>query len=333
MILKILTHISRVLVGLLFIYSGFVKLIDPIGSQYKFQEYFSEDVLNMEFLIPYTLPFAILLIIIELVLGVMLLVGYKPKLTVWSLFSLNLVFLFLTWYSYVYNKVTDCGCFGDAVKLTPKETFYKNVIFMVFIIILILGLKHIKPLISNKIGAIKTYATIFISLFITYYVLQHLPIIDFRAYSVGTDIVKAMEYTEDGEIGPIHDFEIGTENGDQLEEMISKDKAMLILITTLEKANKEGLLEISKIAAKAKTKGYNIYILTSDIMMADVIYDNNTKKLDAFKNKYNLPYIFGSCDEKAIKTAIRANPGVITVEKGIITGKWNWTDTDDVILK
>jgi uncharacterized membrane protein YphA (DoxX/SURF4 family) len=282
MILKILTHISRVLVGLLFIYSGFVKLIDPIGSQYKFQEYFSEDVLNMEFLIPYTLPFAILLIIIELVLGVMLLVGYKPKLTVWSLFSLNLVFLFLTWYSYVYNKVTDCGCFGDAVKLTPKETFYKNVIFMVFIIILILGLKHIKPLISNKIGAIKTYATIFISLFITYYVLQHLPIIDFRAYSVGTDIVKAMEYTEDGEIGPIHDFEIGTENGDQLEEMISKDKAMLILITTLEKANKEGLLEISKIAAKAKTKGYNIYILTSDIMMADVIYDNNTKKARCF---------------------------------------------------
>ncbi|WP_422089386.1 MauE/DoxX family redox-associated membrane protein [Tenacibaculum ovolyticum] len=333
MILKILTHISRVLVGLLFIYSGFVKLIDPIGSQYKFQEYFSEDVLNMEFLIPYTLPFAILLIIIELVLGVMLLVGYKPKLTVWSLFSLNLVFLFLTWYSYAYNKVTDCGCFGDAVKLTPKETFYKNVIFMVFIIILILGLKHIKPLISNKIGAIKTYATIFLSLFITYYVLQHLPIIDFRAYSVGTDIVKAMEYTEDGEIGPIHDFEIGTENGDMLEEMISKDKAMLILITTLEKANKEGLIEISKTATKAKSKGYSIYVLTSDIMMADVIYDNNTKKLDAFKNKYNLPYIFGSCDEKAIKTAIRANPGIITVEKGVIAGKWNWTDTDDVILK
>ncbi|PKH50459.1 DoxX family protein [Tenacibaculum sp. Bg11-29] len=333
MILKILTHISRVLVGLLFIYSGFVKLIDPIGSQYKFQEYFSEDVLNMEFLIPYTLPFAILLIIIELVLGVMLLVGYKPKLTVWSLCSLNLIFLFLTWYSYVYNKVTDCGCFGDAVKLTPKETFYKNVIFMVFIIILILGLKHIKPLISNKIGAIKTYATVFISLFITYYVLHHLPIIDFRAYSVGTDIVKAMEYTEDGEIGPIHDFEIGTENGDQLEEMISKDKAMLILITTLEKANKEGLIEISKTATKAKLKGYSIYILTSDIMMADVIYDNNTKKLDAFKSKYNLPYTFGSCDEKAIKTAIRANPGIITVEKGVIAGKWNWTDTDDVTLK
>ena len=84
MILKLLTHISRVLVGLLFIYSGFVKLVDPIGSQYKFEEYFSASVLNMEFLIPFALPFSILLIVAELVLGVMLLVGYKPKLTVWS---------------------------------------------------------------------------------------------------------------------------------------------------------------------------------------------------------------------------------------------------------
>ena len=136
MILKILTFISRILVGLLFIYSGFVKLVDPIGSQYKFQEYFSEGVLNLEFLIPYTLPFAILLIISELVLGVMLIVGYKPKFTVWSIFGLNLVFLFLTWYSYTYNKVTDCGCFGDALKLTPWESFTKDVVLLFFILIL-----------------------------------------------------------------------------------------------------------------------------------------------------------------------------------------------------
>ena len=79
MILKITTHISRVLVGVLFIYSGFVKLVDPIGSQFKFEEYFSESVLNLEFLIPFALPFSILLIISELALGIMLLVGYKPK--------------------------------------------------------------------------------------------------------------------------------------------------------------------------------------------------------------------------------------------------------------
>ena len=109
MIQNFITQISRILVGALFIFSGFVKLIDPIGSKYKFQEYFSADVLNLEFLIPYALPFAILLIVAEILLGVMILIGYKPKFTVWSLFFLTLVFLFLTWYSAYYNKVTDCG--------------------------------------------------------------------------------------------------------------------------------------------------------------------------------------------------------------------------------
>lgn len=330
--LKILTHISRVIVGLLFIYSGFVKLVDPLGSKYKFEEYFSEDVLNLEFLIPLALGFSILLIVVELVLGVMLLVGYKPKITVWSLFGLNLIFLFLTWYSYAYNKVTDCGCFGDAIKLTPGETFYKNIIFMIFIVILIIGVSYIKPLISNKIASYSTIGAAVVSLFIAYYVLNHLPIIDFRAYSIGTNIPEGMEYPENGDVPPIHDFEISTEEDDKLEEMIAADKAMLIMMTTLDKVSKEGLQEISKVAANADKQGYKIYVLTSDIMMADVIYEGNTEKLDAFKKEYNLPYVFGSCDEKAIKTAIRANPGIITVKKGTIVGKWNWKDTDDVEL-
>ncbi|WP_435264033.1 DoxX family protein [Tenacibaculum sp. nBUS_03] len=333
MILKLLTQISRILVGLLFIYSGFVKLVDPIGSQYKFEEYFSEGVLNLEFLIPVALPFAILLIVSELVLGVMLLVGFKPKFTIWSLFGLNLIFLFLTWYSYTYNKVTDCGCFGDAIKLTPKETFYKNVIFMVFIVILILGIKHIKPFISDKTASVTTYGSALLSLVIAYYVLNHLPIVDFRAYAIGTNIEQGMQYQEGSdEAPPIHDFEISTADGDKLEEMLSKDKAMLILMTTIEKVNKEGIHEISKIAAKAKSNGYEIYVLTSDMMMADVIYEENYDALNAFKQEYNLPYIFGSCDEKAIKTVVRANPGIVTVKKGIIDGKWNWTDANDVEL-
>jgi hypothetical protein len=282
----------------------------------------------MEFLIPYTLPFAILLIVSELVLGVMLLVGYKPKFTVWSLFSLNLIFLFLTWYSYTYNKVTDCGCFGDALKLTTKETFYKNVIFMVFIVILILGLKYIKPLISKNIGSVATYASMFFSFIIVYYVLNHLPIIDFRAYAVGTNIAQGMEYQDDSdEIPPIHDFEIGTDDGDQLEEMLAKDKAMLILIYELDKADLEGIPIISKTAKKAKEQGYKIYVLSADGML----YDEDA--LNSFKEKYDMNYTFGTCDGTALKTVIRANPGIVTVEKGTIVGKWNWTDADDVILK
>ncbi|CAM1366557.1 Uncharacterized membrane protein YphA, DoxX/SURF4 family [Tenacibaculum sediminilitoris] len=324
MILKMLTHISRVLVGLLFIYSGFVKLVDPIGSQYKFQEYFSEGVLNLEFLIPFALPFSILLIVAELVLGIMLLTGYKPKFTVWSLFSLNLIFLFLTWYSYTYNKVTDCGCFGDALKLTPKETFYKNVFFMIFIVILILGIKYIKPLISNKIASITTFISLFLSLVVVYYVLQHLPIIDFRAYAVGTDIAEGMRYQEGSDdVPPIHDFMIETdEEGDKLEEMLAKEKAMLVIIYNFNKMDKEGVSEVAKVAKKAKEQGYEIYVLTASYI----------EDLAATQKELQLPYTFGFCDETALKTVIRANPGIVTVKKGIITGKWNWTDANDVEL-
>ena len=203
---------------------------------------------------------------------------------------------------------------------------------MVFIVILIIGVRYIKPLISDKIASYSTIGSVVISLFIAYYVLNHLPIIDFRAYSIGTNIAEGMKFPENGDVPPIHDFEIGTEEDDKLEEMLAQDKAMLIMMTTMSKVNKEGLKAISEVAAKANNSGYKIYVLTSDIMMADVIYEGNTEKLDAFKKEYNLPYVFGSCDEKAIKTAVRANPGVITVHKGTIVGKWNWTDADDVEL-
>ena len=90
--MKILRLIARLFVAATFLFSGFVKLVDPLGSAYKFEEYFSADVLNMEFLIPYALPFSILLILIEIMLGITLLIGFKPKLTTWSLFFITLVF-------------------------------------------------------------------------------------------------------------------------------------------------------------------------------------------------------------------------------------------------
>jgi uncharacterized membrane protein YphA (DoxX/SURF4 family)/peroxiredoxin len=317
--LKLATQISRVLVGLLFVYSGFVKLVDPIGSQFKFEEYFSESVLNMEFLIPFALPFSILLIVAELALGIMLLVGYKPKLTVWSLFGLNLIFLFLTWYSYTYNKVTDCGCFGDAIKLTPKETFYKNVIFMVFIGVLLAGVKHIKPLISEKIASLTSLASILISLGIVYHVLNHLPIVDFRAYAIGNNIAEGMSY-ELHEEPPIHDFSIDTDEGDKLEEALTKDKVMLIFLYNFDKTEKEGLASISKAAKKAKENGYEIYVLTASYI----------EDLAATQKEFDLPYTFAFCDETALKTAIRANPGIMTIKKGVIAGKWNWVDVEDI---
>ncbi|MDO9261655.1 MAG: DoxX family membrane protein, partial [Flavobacteriaceae bacterium] len=112
--MKYLVQLIRILVGFSFVSSGFLKMIDPLGTSYKMEEYFSASVLNLEFLVPYALIIGIFLILIETVLGFFLMIGFKTKWTIWGLFLMIFLFLFLTWYSAYFNKVNDCGCFGDA---------------------------------------------------------------------------------------------------------------------------------------------------------------------------------------------------------------------------
>jgi uncharacterized membrane protein YphA (DoxX/SURF4 family) len=320
--MKIVVQITRIIVGALFIFSGFVKLVDPIGSQYKFQEYFSEGVLNIEFLIPYALPFAILLIVAEILLGVMILIGYKPKFTTWSLLILTLVFLFLTWYSAYYDKVTDCGCFGDAIKLTPWETFYKNVILIVLIILLLMKIEFIKPIFKGKTPKLITFLSLAAFLYIAQHVLVHLPLIDFRAYAIGKNITEGMEYKGDGEIPPVHDFMLEDTQNDLAPEILEKEKVMLIIMYNLEKSDKSGMPAIKQIADKAIKKGYAVYGVSASF----------SDDLLAAKEKHQLPFEFLFCDETTLKTMIRANPGVIILNKGTVVDKKNFIDVDEIEL-
>tara|TARA_R110001632_G_scaffold6324_1_gene25711 strand:- start:51077 stop:52045 length:969 start_codon:yes stop_codon:yes gene_type:complete len=321
--IKLLVHLSRIFVGAMFIFSGFVKLVDPIGSQYKFQEYFGESVLNLEFLIPFALPFSILLIIAEIMLGVMLLLGYKSKLTVWSLLGLTTLFLFLTWYSAYYNKVTDCGCFGDAIKLTPWETFWKNVILIGLILLLLIRVKDIKEIFSKKITIALTLLSLISFSYITFHVLNHLPIIDFRAYAVGKNIPEGMEFPEDpNELPPVHDFMLEDTQNDLAPQILAMDKVMLVIVYNADKSDEEGFVAIKKVADKAISKGYNVYGVSASF----------EDDLILIQNKYNLPFDFLFCDETTLKTMIRANPGIMILSKGTVTGKWNWNDTDEIKL-
>ena len=321
--MKILIHISRLIVSLTFIFSGFVKLVDPLGSAYKFQEYFGVDVLNLEFLIPYALPFSILLILAEIMLGVMLLVGYLPKLTVWSLLGIILVFLFLTWYSAYYNKVTDCGCFGDAVKLSSWGTFYKNIVLIAFIAILVIGVKEIKPLFNISVAKWSSFLSFFLFLYIIYYVLVHLPLIDFRPYAIGKNIPDGMEYVGDIE-PPIHDFYLESSDGEDLTTSILQgDKVMLVVAYNLSVSDKEGFSNIKVVTDKAIDNGYLVYALSSSL----------NEEFSEIKNTYNLNFdmLFG--DETMLKTIIRSNPGVITLQNGTVMGKWSWVDVSKLDFK
>ena len=365
--MNILTQITRLLVSLTFIFSGFVKLVDPLGSAYKFEEYFGADVLNLEFLIPYALQFSILLILAEIMLGVMLLIGFKAKITVWSLFFITLLFLFLTWYSAYYDKVTDCGCFGDAITLTPWETFYKNIILIVLIIYLIIRVYDIQPIISEtfvKWVSIVSFATF---MFITFFVLKHLPIIDFRAYAIGKNIPEGMLtpegaakpvfedtwiYNVDGEDKvfttedkpwaiegstfvdrktktiekgyepPIHDFTMERNGEDITELLMQKERLMLIVAYDLNKTNESSWLHIKEISDKALQNGYSVYSFSAST-------EEDYLKI---KKKYNLEADLLFCDETTLKTIVRSNPGIVILNKGTITGKWNWVDIDKVEL-
>jgi len=363
--MNILTQIARLLVAITFIFSGFVKLVDPLGSAYKFEEYFGVDVLNLEFLSPYALQFSIVLILAEIMLGVMLLVGYKPKLTVWSLFFITLLFLFLTWYSAYYDKVTDCGCFGDAITLTPWETFYKNIILIGLILFLIKNVYDIQPILSESFVKIVSLISLVSFIFITFYVLKHLPIIDFRAYAVGKNIPEGMlipagaekpvfedtwTYHVDGEDKeftteekpwnikgatfvdrktktiakgyepPIHDFTMERNGEDITERLMQKERLMLFVAYDLHKAADKGLLKMKEVSENALQNGYTVYMLSAST-------EEDYLKI---KNKYDFEFELIFCDETTLKTIVRSNPGIVSLNKGTITGKWSWVDADKI---
>ena len=320
--MKLLVHFSRIFVGAMFIFSGFVKLVDPIGSQFKFEEYFSQSVLDMEYLVPYALAFSIILILAEILLGVILLLGYKAKATLWSLLLLSGIFLFLTWYSAYYNKVTDCGCFGDAITLTPWETFYKNVILIVLIVFMLFKVKEVKSIFSAKVSKGLILLSFFSFLYITYHVLLHLPIIDFRPYAIGKNIQEGMKYKGNGEIPKIHDFYLEDAQSDLAPEILEKEKVLLVIVYDLQKADVNGFKSIKEITEKAIAKGYTVYGASASF----------TDELVLAKEKHNLPFDFLFCDGTTLKTIVRANPGIMILDKGTIKGKWNWSDIDKIEL-
>lgn len=191
--MKALVVFCRWFVGILFIFSGLIKLNDPLGFSYKLDEYFSAAVLGLEFLQPLALPMAIFLVIFEVILGIMLLIGFQKKFTIWSLLLMIGFFTFLTFYSAYFDKVTDCGCFGDAIPLVPWESFIKDVILLVMILILFFNMDKWNSAFAKAKSSIIILVTTIICFIIAYYVLMHLPIIDFRAYKIGTDIEEAMK--------------------------------------------------------------------------------------------------------------------------------------------
>ncbi len=194
----IITHISRVLVGCLFIFSGFIKANDTLGFSYKLEEYFevfkADTGLGLfEWFAHISLPFAIIICASEIILGIFLLIGYKRNLTLWLLFAQIAFFTFLTFYSACYNKVTHCGCFGDFLPLKPWESFWKDIALMILITLLFSGKENINELASPMFMSTMALIGVIASIWFPIYTYRNLPIFDFRPYKIGNSIIDGMK--------------------------------------------------------------------------------------------------------------------------------------------
>lgn len=313
----------RFVVGFSFVLSGFLKMIDPLGTSYKLEEYFNPSVLNLEFLIPYALIIGILLILLETLLGIYLLIGFKHKWTLWGLFLITLLFLFLTWYSAFFNKVTDCGCFGDAIKLNPWESFYKNIVLLVMIVFLGLNSAKICPIFKPTMTQWMAFLVIPISLYFMYISLMSLPKIDFTNYKIGTDIAAGMQIKQGEYLPKIHDFILESEvDGDLTASILQQEKVLLIIMYDLQKTDKKSFDTIKKVSDLALAKNYQVYGVSASLSDDFLL----------IKNQYQLNFELLFNDSTTLKTMIRANPGLIVLKNGTITDKRNWTETNHLVL-
>ncbi len=187
--------VARCLVGLLFIFSGLIKLNDPVGFSYKLDEYF--EVFHITFLSNFSVFIAIVLCALEVILGAFLLAGLYAKKVAWGLLLLIVFFTFLTFYSAYFDVVKSCGCFGDAIPLTPWQSFSKDLVLLLLIVFIFFNKDNIRPF-SQNISFAKTLSAIivFLTLSFGFYTWYYQPIIDFLPYKVGANIPEEMKVPE-----------------------------------------------------------------------------------------------------------------------------------------
>lgn len=345
---------ARILVGGLFIFSGLIKVNDPVGFAIKLEEYFT--VFSSDFasffaaLEPFSLHISVFLVVLEVVLGVAVLINYRMSLTSWTLLLLILFFSFLTFYSAYFNKVTDCGCFGDAIKLTPWESFSKDIILLVLILIIFSYRKRFNPVLNGKLTNVLIGLTAAVSLILAVQAERHLPYIDFRAYKTGVSIPASMEPSEplrhlyimekDGEqfefeqypadttyqyvdielLNPeaqptVTDYSVWNPDGEDITEQTFQGAQLLIIVHYVEKANRHAFEDINEMIEEVEGD-IGVMVLTA----------SGEQSFEIFRHEVQLavPYFFA--DATVLKTMVRSNPGILLLKDGVVRGKWHFRD-------
>lgn len=359
--MKAVRIIARILLGMVFIFSGFVKGIDGHGFAIKLSEYF------VAFGLPewYTLALVlgILVSVGELIIGVCLVIGLRMKVTAWAAFLFMAFFTVLTFYSALFSPVTDCGCFGDAIKLSNWGTFYKNVVLIAFAIFVFWQRKHyvsmFRPITEWII--VSAYSIAVLSVFL--YCLAHLPIIDFRPYHVGADIRAGMEIPEGAPADEYKTSFLYKKDGVVKEFTTDNypwnDSTWVWVETkqTLIKKGYEPPIHDFSITTEAgaditdsivASSGYTFLLVSTELenankegmMAASKLYDKASEQgygfycltaspkdfAASYKKANNFQFPYATTDKTTLKTIMRSNLGLILIKEGIVIGQWHYND-------
>ncbi|MCI7164801.1 MAG: DoxX family protein [Butyricimonas virosa] len=366
--MRLVKNLCRIIVGIVFIYSGFVKGIDPLGSDYKFTDYFN--AFGMGWMNATTLFFSFALSLVEFLIGIALLFNLWVSRMAWG--SLLFMFFFtpLTLVSALTNPVSDCGCFGDATLLTNWQTFWKNIILLLLAIMIFVYRKEYKsslPLVGQFSFLALAGAGM---LCLSVYCYRHLPVLDFRPYAVGKNITEGMRLPEGTEpdqyevtlkyknkqTGEVQSF---TEENYPWQDTLNWEYE-----SSSERLVKKGYITpIHDLVIEHPTLGniteeileddnHTILAVAYNLTQSDVQYQpainrlaeyaqekgirfygltsSSERDIETYKKRYHVPYEFCTADEIQLKTMIRSNPGVIILREGTILDKWAGKDVPDV---
>jgi len=317
-------NICRLLLAVTFLFSGFVKANDPLGTSYKLQDYYAAVGLN-SFSGWVTLVESVALSFIEFSLGVCLLMGLNRRFVAICTTTFMAVMTVVTLWLAVSNAVTDCGCFGDALILSNTQTFVKNLILLGASLVVLKWSRLQKRFITeNNAWLVSTPAMVGI-VFYAFYCIYHLPVIDFRPYHVGADLVKLREEPELGskmtyklhELDVMDLYILDAETEEDVTDSIlyREGETFLLVAPDLTTADEGCAGSINMIYDYALQKGYGFFCLTASDAEAQSHWTDYT----------GAEYRYYTADERTLKTMVRANPGLILLKDGKVVEKWsNW---------
>ncbi len=362
--MKLIANICRFFVGVLFIFSGLVKADDPIGFAYKLDEYW--DVFHTQFLSSVSLPLAMFMCTLEISLGVALLLGFRMKLTSWLLLLLMLFFTWLTGFAAITGSPKECGCFGDAIKMTDWQSFSKDVVLTILVLVIFFLRDKIRPLFSNTLrNALLTFGIIAIFSF-TYYCYAHLPVWDFRPYKIGNNIELLRKPPLNGKqaiyetkfiyknkkTGEVKNFtEADYPWKDTLNWQYVDTKSVLVQqgdepkITDLfvyDANNRDvtdSLLTLPDftfwvIMPDINSTNKNAFTKIDELVRACDMHhisvigvtSSDYDDYEPFRHNFNAAFPFYRADNTVLRTMIRSNPGLMLIKAGAVLGKWHYHD-------